>query len=331
MRSAKPARPGQPQRSGKALRGGNAAGAGRVPGSGKPRRTGTSPAKVRPAQPQLPRRAPAVGNRARARPDRAGSAARSEAREGLGGEQVEGRQAVAELLAANRRRVAEVWLDSDIEPAPILDRITELAARRRVPVRYVNRTRLETEARTEAPQGVLAHAEPLAEAQLDDLFRRRATPPFVLALDGVTDPRNLGALLRTADGAGVTGAFMGRHRAVHVTPAVTKAAAGAIEHVPMALVSGIPSALTRATEKGLWVVGLDPEADGSLFDLPVADQPVVMVLGAEGKGLARLVRQRCDTVVRIPLHGALEALNVSAAGAIALFEVSRRRQERPAR
>jgi 23S rRNA (guanosine2251-2'-O)-methyltransferase len=243
----------------------------------------------------------------------------------LGGEQVEGRQAVAELLAANRRRVAEVWLDSGLEPAPILDRITDLAARRRVPVRYVNRTRLEAEARTEAPQGVLAQAEPLAETELDDLFRPRGTPPFILALDGVTDPRNLGALLRTAEGAGVTGAFMGRHRAVHVTPAVTKAAAGAVEHVPMALVGGIPSGLARAKDKGLWVVGLDPGATESLFDLAVADQPVVIVLGAEGKGLARLVQQRCDTVVRIPLHGSLGALNVSAAGAIALFEVSRRR------
>jgi 23S rRNA (guanosine2251-2'-O)-methyltransferase len=95
----------------------------------------------------------------------------------------------------------------------------------------------------------------------------------------------------------------------------------------MALVPGVPSALARATEQGLWVVGLDPGGDQTLFDLPVADQPIVMVLGAEGKGLARLVRKRCDAVVRIPLIGSLEALNVSAAGAIALFEVARRRSE----
>lgn len=242
---------------------------------------------------------------------------------------MEGRHAVAELLAANRRRVIDVWLDSNAEPAPILDRITDLATRRRVALRRVTRVRLYAEARTEAPQGVLAHAEGLREAKLDDLLEARGganeAAPFVLALDGVTDPRNLGALLRTADGAGVTGALVGQHRAVNITPTVTKAAAGAVEHVPMALVPGIPSALARATEKGLWVVGLDPDGDQSLFDLPVADQPILMVLGAEGKGLARLVRKRCDAVVRIPLTGALQALNVSAAGAIALFEVARRR------
>ncbi|HEX8770666.1 MAG TPA: RNA methyltransferase, partial [Acidimicrobiales bacterium] len=174
-----------------------------------------------------------------------------------------------------------------------------------------------------------AHAEAVPEAELDDLLRARSGPkgvaPFLLALDGVTGPRNLGALLRTADGAGATGALMGQHRAVHITPAVTKAAAGAVEHVPMALVPGVPSALTRARDHGLWIVGLDPNGDQSLFDLSVADQPIVVVLGAEGRGLARLVQKRCDAVVRIPLRGALDALNVSAAGAIALFEVARRR------
>lgn len=243
---------------------------------------------------------------------------------------MEGRQAVAELLAANRRRVVDVWIDTHSEAAPILDRITDLAARRRVPIRRVVRTRLEAEARTDAPQGVLAHAAGLPEAELDDLLEAGdQAPPFLLALDGVTDPRNFGALLRTAEAAGVTGAFVGRHRSVHVTPAVTKAAAGAVEHVPMAVVPGIPAALAKATKAGLWVVGLDPGAEQSLFDLAVADQPVVIVLGAEGKGLAHLVKQRCDAVVRIPLHGTLDALNVSAAGAIALFEVARRRSERP--
>ena len=247
---------------------------------------------------------------------------------GLGGEQVEGRQAVAELLAAGRRRVIDVWVDEGAEPAPILERIGELAARRRVPVRAVSDARLAAEARTDAPQGVLAHARPLVEADFDELCRSGrdgSEPPFLLALDGVTDPQNLGALLRTAEAAGVTGAVLPRHRAVHVTPAVTKAAAGAVEHVPMAIVAGLPAALARGRELGLWVVGLDPGADESLFGLPVADQGVVVVLGSEGRGLSRLVRARCDSVVRIPLRGSLASLNVGAAGALALFEVSRRR------
>jgi 23S rRNA (guanosine2251-2'-O)-methyltransferase len=204
-----------------------------------------------------------------------------------------------------------------------------------VPVRRVSRARLDAEARTEASQGVLAHARPLPEADFDELCRSPAArrrsgaaapePPFLLALDGVTDPQNLGALLRTAEAAGVTGVVLPRHRAVHVTPAVTKAAAGAVEHVPIAVVGGLPAALARAAEAGLWVVGLDPAGPESLFDLAVADAGVVLVLGAEGRGLSRLVRERCDSLVAIPLRGALPSLNVAAAGALALFEVARRR------
>ncbi|HEX2193267.1 MAG TPA: 23S rRNA (guanosine(2251)-2'-O)-methyltransferase RlmB [Acidimicrobiales bacterium] len=268
----------------------------------------------------------------RGRPPRRGS---TPGPRGLGGEQVEGRQAVAELLAARRRRVVDVWVDADAPPAPVLIRIADLAERAGVPVRRVGGPRLAAEARTESPQGVLAHARPLPEADLDELCRPlrsghagRAEEAFLLALDGVTDPQNLGGLLRTAEGAGVTGAILPRHRAVHVTPAVTKAAAGAVEHVPLALVGGLPAALARARESGVWVVGLDPDADESLYDLGVADQPVAVVLGAEGRGLSRLVRERCDVLVGIPLRGRIPSLNVAAAGALALFEVSRRRGAR---
>jgi 23S rRNA (guanosine2251-2'-O)-methyltransferase len=245
----------------------------------------------------------------------------------LGGEQVEGRQAVAELLAARRRPVTDVWMSQELQRAPILDRIEKLAADARVPVRRVSRSRLDAAAATDAPQGVLAHAGPLPEADLDDLCRPTAgAKPFLLAVDGVTDPHNLGALLRSAEAAGATGAVLARHRAVHVTPTVAKAAAGAIEHVPMAVVAGLPAALARAKELGCWVVGLAEDADQSLFDgLPVADEAIVVVVGAEGAGLSRLTRARCDVVVSIPMRGRLASLNVSAAGALALFEVSRRR------
>jgi 23S rRNA (guanosine2251-2'-O)-methyltransferase len=248
---------------------------------------------------------------------------------GLGGEQVEGRQAVAELLAARRRPVTDVWMAQDLPPAPILDRIQALATDGRVPLKRVSRSRLEAEAATDAPQGILAHARPLPEADFDQLCRPPAgtrPKPFLLAVDGVTDPHNLGALLRSAEAAGATGAVLARHRAVHVTPTVAKAAAGAIEHVPMAVVAGMPAALARAKELGCWVVGLAADGGQSLFDgLAVADEPLVLVVGAEGAGLSRLARARCDLVVSIPMKGRLASLNVSAAGALALFEVSRRR------
>ena len=132
----------------------------------------------------------------------------------------------------------------------------------------------------------------------------------------MTDPGNLGALLRSAEGAGVTGVVLPKHRAVHVTPTVAKAAAGAIEHLPMAVVPGLPAALSRAKQLGCWIVGLDDAADRSLFELDdLGREPVVLVLGAEGAGLSRLVRSRCDIVVSIPMRGHLSSLNVAAAAA----------------
>jgi 23S rRNA (guanosine2251-2'-O)-methyltransferase len=242
---------------------------------------------------------------------------------GLGGDQVEGRQAVRELLLAGRRKVREVWLVDEGDDAPILGDIRELAAAARVGITTVSRGRLAAQARSEAPQGVLALAAPLPEADLDDMVADGAA--FLVALDGVTDPGNLGAILRSAECAGVTGAILPRHRAVHVTPAATKAAAGAIEHVPIAVVGGLPAALSRLRDAGVHVVGLDGGAPESLYDLAGADGPVCLVLGAEGRGLSRLVRQRCDELVSIPLRGALGSLNVSAAAALACFEIARRR------
>jgi 23S rRNA (guanosine2251-2'-O)-methyltransferase len=165
------------------------------------------------------------------------------------------------------------------------------------------------------------------EADLDELVAATEdVTPFLVLVDGVTDPGNLGAILRSAEGAGVTGVVLPRHRAVHLTPTAAKAAAGAIEHVPIALVSGLASAIERLRKAGVWVVGLDDAASISLFDLgETATAPIALVLGAEGAGLSRLVRERCDLVVQIPMHGHLSSLNVSAAAALACYEVARRR------
>jgi 23S rRNA (guanosine2251-2'-O)-methyltransferase len=256
----------------------------------------------------------------------------------LGGDQVEGRQAVRELLLAGTRRVREVWLEHEGDDASILGDIRELAEANRVPLNIVGRGRFSAQSRSEAPQGVLALAAPLPEADLDDLIAGRqahgtaaraagpgAAPPFLVALDGVTDPGNLGAILRSAECAGVTGVVLPRHRAVHVTPAATKAAAGAVEHLPIAVVGGLPAALARMRDAGVYVIGLEGQAATSLYDLAVPDGPVCVVLGAEGRGLSRLVRERCDELVAIPMHGHLGSLNVSAAAALACFEITRRR------
>jgi 23S rRNA (guanosine2251-2'-O)-methyltransferase len=248
----------------------------------------------------------------------------------LGGEQVEGRQAVRELLIAQRRKALEVWISSELEGSESVEDIVALAKANRVPVTYAARRKLESEARSEAPQGVLAKAEPLPEADFGTLLRRRAgRVPFLVAIDSVTDPGNLGAIVRSCDGAGVDGVIVPRHRAVHVTPTVAKAAAGAIEHVPIAVVPGLPAALARVKEAGIWVVGLDDAADRSLFELgDLAEEAVCLVLGAEGAGLSRLARERCDLVVSIPMNGRLSSLNVSAAAALATYEVLRHRSTR---
>ena len=265
----------------------------------------------------------------RSGPQRAESNARNtgDERRGLGGDQVEGRQAVRELLLAGRRRVRELWIVSGdrTQRGPLRD-LAELAEELRVPVKYVSQGKLDAASRSEAPQGVLARCAPLPEVDLENLAEPvNGEPPFLIAIDGVTDPGNFGALLRAAECCGATGVVVPRHRSVHVTPTVAKAAAGAIEHLPIAVVAGLPAALERLAKLGVWTVGLDGAGPDRIDQLTLADQPVVLVLGAEGKGLSPLVRRRCEVVVAIPLRGRLGSLNVAAAGAIACYEVARRR------
>lgn len=284
----------------------------------------------------------AVGGRSgRDRPERGRSAARPQkgirgvdrARtaktkdHGLGGAQIEGRQAVRELLIAQRRRIIEIWISDDLEDNPIIDDIIDLAADQRIPVRRMKRKDIEREAHSEAPQGILARAEPIEDIDLALLLRDSPSPQFYVAVDGVTDPGNLGAILRCCDGVGVTGVVLPRHRAVHITPTAAKAAAGAIEHVPMCVVGGLPTALKQMKDAGVWVIGLHDAAERSVFDMgSLAKESVCIVLGAEGAGLSRLVRERCDMLVRIPMLGALSSLNVSVAAALATYEVVRARR-----
>ncbi len=262
---------------------------------------------------------------------------------------MEGRQAVRELLQAGRRKTREVVLARGIERAPIVEHINELAREQRALVREVSPRELDSLARTESPQGVVARAQPLPQTDLVDLLESQQQPgrlkypargqrtigarhggsrphkPFLLALAGVTDPRNLGAVLRTAECAGVSGVLLPRHRAARVTPAVTKAAAGAIEYLNYASVPGLPAALKVLKSHDVWVVGLDAAGRVNIRDLAVKDAAVALVLGAEGRGLSRLVSQRCDVICSIPMAGALSSLSVSAAAAVACFEVSTHR------
>jgi len=245
-------------------------------------------------------------------------------KEGLGGEQVEGRHAVLELLKARRRSVQRIFVAEAQDPSDILDAIELEAQRQRVPVQLVSMARLDREARTEGHQGVLAFAARLETVPLETLLEQKH--PFLLVCDGVTDPRNLGAMLRSADGAGVSGVIVPRHRSARISPTVTKTAAGAIEYLTFSDVGGVPSAIDQLNKSGVLTVGLAGESKDSLYDLDLGSVPVALIVGGEEKGLATLTRKRCAAVVSIPQLGKISSLNAGVAVSIAAFEVARQRR-----
>jgi 23S rRNA (guanosine2251-2'-O)-methyltransferase len=239
----------------------------------------------------------------------------------VGGTEVEGRRAVLELLRAGTRDVRSVLLSDGVERDETIDAIVEAAGSK---LKVVSAERLRASARTDAPQGVVARADALRAVDLDTLF---ADPlAFLVVIDGVTDPRNLGAIVRVAETAGVTGIVMAKHRSAPVSATAAKTAAGAIEYVPFALVGGIPAALERAKRAGVWCIGLDGDAGTTLAELPFATEPLAVALGAEGRGLAPLTKRRCDALARIPMRGAIASLNVAAAAAVTCHEIARRRE-----
>jgi 23S rRNA (guanosine2251-2'-O)-methyltransferase len=244
-------------------------------------------------------------------------------KEGLGGEQVEGRHAVLELLKARRRAVRKVFVADQQDPSDILDAIELEAQRQRVPIQVISMARLDREARTEGHQGVMAIAARLETVGLESLLEHKR--PFLLVCDGVTDPRNLGAMLRSADGAGVTGVVVPRHRAARISPSVTKTAAGAIEYLTFCDVGGIPAAIDQLNKAGVLTVGLAGESKESIYDLDLGSVPVALIVGGEEKGLSALARKRCAAIVSIPQLGKISSLNAGVAVSVAAFEVARQR------
>ena len=228
-----------------------------------------------------------------------------------------GLHAVRELLAAGRRRVHEVWLARSGGDVEELERLAQQVGAR---VRRVSPARLASGAAGAVPQGVLARADPLRAVPYERLLDDPAC--FLVAFDGVTDPQNLGACLRAALTAGATGAVLPRARTARLGATVAKAAAGALEHLPICAVAGIPTALERARRRAVWTVGLDEDGGHDVFVLPCAAERLMLVFGGEGRGLGRLTRQRCDLLARIPTTGPIRSLNVAAAVAVATHAVA---------
>lgn len=231
------------------------------------------------------------------------------------GSRVEGVHAVAAALAAGR--VRSLFVERGRR-----DRLAELLAHvDRDLVRFVDDVR--SLADTDAPQGVVADCLPIEPVTLERLAERS---PAILVLDHVEDPHNVGAAARSALAAGVTGMVVSARRAAPLSAAAFKAAAGALETLPVSIVNSIPEALSRLGDNGVWIVGLDVSGDRSLFGLELLTEPVAIVVGAEGSGLAELTRKRCDLVASIPMAKETESLNASVSAALASFEIMRVRQ-----
>lgn len=212
-----------------------------------------------------------------------------------------------------------------------LQRIIDECRRLGVGVRFLPRQELDHLAGASSHQGVVAVASAKSYTELDDILqRRRARYALVIVLDGVEDPHNLGAVLRSADGAGADGVLIPERRAVGVTATVAKASAGAVEHVPIAKVTNVGRTLEELKSRNLWTVGLDERSPQS-YDTLDYNMDCALVLGAEGKGLHELVRKKCDFLVSIPMLGQVASLNVSVAAGVVLYEIARQRRRADAK
>ncbi len=244
-------------------------------------------------------------------------------------EKIYGVHAVEALLRHHPKRVKQVWL-AESRQDPRIQALLALAAESRVSVG--NCERREMDAWVEGVhQGVVAEVSPSqvwGEAMLEELLDRSEGVPLLLVLDGVTDPHNLGACLRTADAAGALAVIVPKDKSATLNATVRKVACGAAEVIPLVAVTNLARTLEKLQQRGLWLVGTAGEADQELYQQDMTG-PTVLVMGAEGKGMRRLTREHCDYLVRLPMAGSVSSLNVSVAAGVCLFEAVRQRARKP--
>lgn len=229
------------------------------------------------------------------------------------------------LEAIKAGRAKEIWVAQRADDR--LQRLLDEAGQHSVRIRYVTRDELDSAAKRGAHQGVVAEVERRTETTLEDLAAAKDGPPLIVVLDEVEDPQNVGAILRTVDACGATGLVRQTRRAAPLDGAAAKASAGAVNYVPVADVVNIARSLEDLKKAGVWTVGLDAGAKMAYYEWDLA-LPTAIVVGAEGHGLRRLVRERCDQVVGIPMLGHVGSLNVSVATAVVLYEAVRQRRSR---
>lgn len=239
---------------------------------------------------------------------------------------VAGRNAVMEALKGSRS-VNKLMIANGSTEGSIKE-IIAVAKEKGVNIQYWDRSKLDSIARGIRHQGVLAQVAPVQYAELEDILqvaKDRNEPPFIVLLDELEDPHNLGAILRTADAAGVHGVLIPKHRSCPLSATVAKTSAGAVEHVPVARVGNLVQIIKKLKQEGLWVAAAD--MDGKDYYDTDLTGPLLLIIGSEGQGVGRLVKEQCDFVVRIPMVGKINSLNASVAGSILMYEAMKQRHK----
>ena len=239
-----------------------------------------------------------------------------------------GRNAVTEALKSGRG-INKLWIASGDREGSVAE-IAALAKERGIVVQYVERAKIEALAGGHRHQGVLAYVAPVPYAELEDILKaaeEKGEAPFLVLLDELEDPHNLGALLRTADATGVHGILIPKRRSVSLNATVAKTSAGAVEYVPVARIGNIAQTLKKLKEKGFWVAGADMDGEKAYYEADLTG-PLVLVVGSEGKGMSRLTKEACDFIVRMPMVGRINSLNASVAGSIFMYESMRQRLQK---
>ena len=238
---------------------------------------------------------------------------------------IEGRNPVLEALRAGRP-IHKIMISKNAKGA--VREIIALARAKNIPIQEVDPTFIQNLSEGKTSQGIIAMAAAKEYANLDDLLdipEKRREEPFFVILDGIEDPQNLGSIVRTAEAAGVHGIILGKHRAAGLTEAVGKVSAGALEYLPVARVTNISQTIEVLQKKGVWVVGADPEGESMFHSPNRVNGAVALVIGSEGKGLTRLVKDKCDFILSLPMMGRIQSLNASAAAAVFIYETLRQR------
>ncbi len=238
-----------------------------------------------------------------------------------------GRNAVREALRAGRRRFRQIILAEGIRRSDVVIDIAGLAEERGIPIHTVERHRLD-ELGDVNHQGAAAVVDAYPYVGLDTMLERarsRGEPPLLLLLDCLQDPQNLGTLLRTAEAVAVHGVLIPDRRAAQITPAVSNASAGSVEHLLIGQVTNLVRTMEELKSRGVWVVGLEQAARAADYRATDLNMPLALVIGSEGQGLRRLVRERCDLLIELPMRGNINSLNASVAGSIALYEAWQQR------